>query len=44
MDCVFSWMVVTCIVWYGGYRFLMAIVNADEERKARNRAEWDEMW
>lgn len=44
MDCVFSWIVMTCVSWYGGYRFLLTIIKADEERKARNRAEWDEMW
>lgn len=41
MDCIFSWVVVTCIAWYGGYRFLVKIVEEEEARKARHR---DEMW
>ena len=44
MDCIFSWVVITCIAWYGGIRFLLAVIKADEERKTCNCAEWDEMW
>lgn len=44
MDSVFSWIILAFGTWYGGYRFLLAIIKANEEREARNRAEWDEMW
>lgn len=44
MDSVFAWIIVACGAWYCGIRFLLAFIKADEERKARNRAEWDEMW
>lgn len=44
MDSVFAWIIVTCGAWYGGFRMLIAIINADEERKAHSYAEWDEMW
>ena len=42
MDSIFSWIVITFCTWYGSYRFLIKIVNEDEARKARSRAEWDE--
>ena len=44
MDSILGWMVLAFGTWYGGYRFLLAVAKADEEREARNRAEGDEMW
>ena len=42
MDSVISWAIITIGVWYGGFRFLIMIIDADIARKERNRAEWDE--
>lgn len=43
MDSIFGWIIVTGGAWYGSYRFFLAIIKADEERKARNNIDWDEM-
>ena len=42
MDSVLAWLILTCTAWYGGFRMLIIIIEADEARKARSREEWDE--
>lgn len=42
MDSVISWAIITIGAWYGGFRFLIMIVEADTARKERNRIEIEE--